>query len=63
MNMEDNFNAADVYLKMAKEKVDRHDLEGALVMLSKAYSPTRELIDHVFKLHAMKTEVEHPSGG
>lgn len=61
MNIESNFNAADVYLEMAKEKVARHDYNGAISNLSKAYSHTRALLGQVFKLQAMKDKVEQPA--
>lgn len=62
MNINDNFNSADVYLEMAKEKFARQDYEGALDSLFKAFSHTRALVEQVFKLQAMKNEVTEPLG-
>ncbi len=57
MNIENNFNAVDVYLEMAKEKITRHDYEGALTALAKSYSHTRELLEQIYKLQALKAKV------
>lgn len=61
MNIYENFDNAEVYLEMAKEKLSRQDFDGSLAMLAEAYSHTRALLEQVYKLHALKTEVEIPA--
>lgn len=63
MNIEDHFNAAEAYLEMANEKVERQNYTGAQTALTKAYSHTTELLDHVQKLVDLKTEIERPAEG
>lgn len=62
MNIDNNFNSADAYLEMAKEKVAAQNYEVALVSLRKAYSHIRDLIEQVYKLHALKSEVTEQKG-
>lgn len=62
MNIENNFRCAEAYLEMAHEKVESHDFETALAALVKAYEHTRSLLEQVFKLQALKAEVETPAG-
>lgn len=54
MNIENHFLNADAFLEMAKEKVDNGDYVGAQFYIAKAYGHTRELLDHVQKLVALK---------
>lgn len=58
MNIEDNFNAADVYLEMANEKFSRGDYDGALVQLCSAYSHVRSLIEEVYKVSVQSTQAD-----
>ncbi len=62
MNIENHFNNAAAYLDMAKEKVNAQDYESALASIGKAYSHTRELLEHVYKLHALKAKVTSSAG-
>lgn len=61
MNIEQNFHGAEVNLEMAKEKGGRCDFAGSLACLVIAYEHTRALIEQVYKLQALKTEVELPA--
>ncbi len=63
MNIENTFYNAKSCLDMARDKFDRQDYEASLVSLSKAMSHTRYLIEQVFKLQALKSDVESPAGG
>lgn len=58
MNIENHFNNAEAYLEMADEKVTAGDYVGAQASIAKAYSHTRELLDHVSKLVVLKANVE-----
>ncbi len=62
MNIENNFNSAEASLEMANEKVSKQDYEGALCSLAYAYAHVRALLEQVFKLQALKAEVEQPAG-
>ena len=62
MNIDEHFDAADVYLEMANEKFARQDYEGSLTDLAKAFAHTRALLEQVFKLQALKVEVESSAG-
>ncbi len=59
MNIANHFNAANTHLETAKKKTERKDFIGARASLAKAYSHTRELLDHVQKLMALKRKVKH----
>jgi len=62
VNIENHFNNAEAYLKMANEKVEAQDYESALASLAKACSHIRELSVQVCKLQALKAEVSSPAG-
>lgn len=57
MNIENNFNNAEAYLKMAKEKFSAEDFDSALASLGKLYALTRKLMNQVYSLKALKAEV------
>ncbi|KKN13004.1 hypothetical protein LCGC14_1010870 [marine sediment metagenome] len=59
MNIKKHFALAEGLLKMANEQVEAKDYRGARASLAKAYSHTRELLDHVQKLLTLKAHVEH----
>lgn len=58
MNIENHFKHAEAYLDMANEKVVSEEYTGSRASLAKAYSHTRELLDHVQKLVVMQADVE-----
>lgn len=62
MNIKEHVYAAEAYLEMANEKVDRNDFVGAQSALTKAHSHTSELLDHVQKLVVLKANVELTPG-
>ena len=50
MSIENDFNSAEIYLEMAKEKWQRGQYCASLVNLSKAYPYMRSLIEEIYKL-------------
>jgi len=62
MNIDDNFNNAEALLKMAKDNIAAHDYDSTLTSLAEAYAHIRELVELVYKLQGLKTEVEGPAG-
>lgn len=62
MNIENHFNAAEAYLEMANEKFQAQDYDSALESLVKAYSHTRELMNHVLAVINLQSEVTEPAG-
>jgi len=62
MNIENHFRDAHVYLAMAKDKFDLNDFVGAQAALAKAYSHTREILDHVQTLIVSTANVELSAG-
>jgi len=62
MNIENHIDVAKNALDIVRDKVDSQDYETALDMLCNLMTENRELIDHVFKLQALKIEVETPAG-
>lgn len=62
MNIDNNFYCAGVFLEKAREKVSEQNYRTALVSLGKAYSHTRQLLEQVSKLHALKSDVKQPAG-
>ena len=63
MNIETHSNIAKGMLLLADEQVESGDYIGARASLAKAYSHTRELIDKVQKLVALKAMSNRPAGG
>lgn len=61
MNIDNHIHNAKTYLDQANDKVANQDFDTALAMLVMAYSHTRELLEQVCKLKALKDEVEHPA--
>ncbi len=62
MNIENNFNNADVYLKMAKDNFSSQDYDSALSALGKVYSHISALMNQVSALKALKDEVTEQKG-
>lgn len=62
MYIEQNFDSAEVYLEMAREKVKSSDFVSALANLRHAYSATRELIDLVFSMQTTQQQKAFYSG-
>lgn len=58
MNIKKLFDNSQVYLEMAKEKLDREDYIGARDMLAKSYSLNRALLEHVATLVVDKANVD-----
>jgi len=50
MNIEENFDSAEVYLEMAREKASRGYFASSLASLVNAYEHTRALIEQTYKL-------------
>ena len=62
MNIENHIDVAKNALDLVRDMVDRQDYETALEMFCNLMTENRELIEHVFKLQAMKVEVESSAG-
>jgi len=63
MNIENHIDVAKSALDIVRDLVDKQDYEGALDMLCNLMTENRELIDHVFKLQALKVHVSDQNGG
>jgi hypothetical protein len=62
MNIENHIYNAKKALDMVRDKVESQDYDTALAMLCNLMTENRELIEHVYKLHALKAEVSTPAG-
>lgn len=61
MNINNHFIIAVGDLKRAKVNVNTQDYDSALVSLVQAYEHVHELMNQVFSLKALKSEVESPA--
>lgn len=61
MNIENHMHNAKTCLETAQAKIEAQDYESALALLAEAYSHNRELLEQVWKLQALKVEVECPA--
>ena len=62
MNMDSHFEAANHELVVAQANVNEQDYVCALASLAKAYSHTRELLQQVHSLKALKDKVTPTTG-
>lgn len=61
MNIENNLYNAKKALDLARDKIDQQDYDTAIEVLASSYSHVRELLQQVYKLKALKVEVEGPA--
>jgi hypothetical protein len=61
-NIENHTHRAKLCLTTSQAKIEAREYDTALAMLAEAYSHTRELLEQVYKLQALKVEVTRPAG-